>query len=402
MAKVAPVVFLRTALLALLSTLAGCHMLGNRSAPVFGGPQLLGQGREWRMYPVVMDLNNDGYADIVATHRRPLHENSLHIFSGSKDGDFSELKQSWSSPGYSGLAAGDINSDGRLDIVAASHFNRVHTYLAQEDGTFKELVAPSEDGYIAAKLIDLDGDKRLELVLLGNERAGIEVFRWNGAGGWLHLITLASGNIGRDLSVVDMNRDGRLDLVASLARVGVVIFVQQGDGQWAAAPATNFYSATNEFRSLAVADLNKDGWADIALNGGYAGVLKPNGPDAYLAQGAGAWQAALDGLKVLKNPAEGIAVGDFNLDGFPDLIAGGNLTGKVSEKAYGLFLFCGDGKGGWRLVEDSGLPASGLSRPYGLVAQDLNNDGLADLVAAHGAPDEGSGYVSVWITKKLD
>ena len=79
--------------------------------PLYGEPVKLGEGREWRPYPLVVDLNRDGKLDIVATHRRPLHENALHIWLGDGTRGFRSVAQTWPTPGYSGLAAGDINGD---------------------------------------------------------------------------------------------------------------------------------------------------------------------------------------------------------------------------------------------------------------------------------------------------
>ena len=79
-----------------------------------------------------------------------------------------------------------------------------------------------------------------------------------------------------------------------------------------------------------------------------------------------------------------------------DIVAGGNTTGELDEKAYGLFLFLGNGGGSWQLARNSGLPEDGMPRPYAIRLADLNKDGLNDLVVTHGAPEEGSGYVSVW------
>lgn len=384
---------------------AGCNSSSESVAKpardaLFNEPQILGKDHEWRMYPVIVDFNGDGFQDILATHRRPLYENSLHIWLGSQNHTFSEQKPSWNSPGYSALATGDIDSDGKLDILAASHFNRVQTYLNKGDGTFNESALATPDGYIVARLIDLRNDGKLEAVLLGNEKSGIEIYERNDKNAWILKTTLEAGNIGRDMRIVDMNKDGLLDIVASMARRGIVIYYQDKDGKFNLAPETNFYSATEEFRSFTIGDLNGDSWPDIAINGGFAGVLKPNGPDVFLADGKGGWTPALDGLKIFKKPAEGITVADFNHDGNADLVTGGNITGQFDEKAYGLFLFAGDGKGNWHLVKDSGLPDRGLPRPYGITDHDMNGDQLTDLVVIHGAPEEGSGYISVWYGKK--
>ncbi|MCB0310113.1 MAG: VCBS repeat-containing protein, partial [Bdellovibrionales bacterium] len=107
-------------------------------APVFQAGPKLGNDKEWRQYPVVVDFDQDGDLDIVATHRRPLQENSLHIFLGDGAGNFRDAQQSWPSPGYSGLAIGDIDGDQQLDVVAASHFNRVHTLIQDRNLAFDE------------------------------------------------------------------------------------------------------------------------------------------------------------------------------------------------------------------------------------------------------------------------
>jgi hypothetical protein len=393
--------FFALALLACLPILGGCKSSPQTSASaLFSEPQILGKDHEWRMYPVLIDFNADGILDIVATHRRPLYENSLHIWLGNAEHTFTDQKQTWTSPGYSGLGVGDINGDGKLDIISASHFNRVQTLINKGDGTFTESALPTVDGYIVARLVDLHHDGHLEAVLLGNEKAGIEIYERDDKNAWILKTTLEAGNIGRDLQIIDMNKDGLLDLVASMSRRGIVIYLQDKNGKFTQAPDTNFYSATQEFRSFTTADVNNDGWPDIVINGGFAGILKPNGPDVYLADGKGGWVESSEGLKVFKKPAEGVAVADFNHDGFQDFVAGGNISGEFDEKAYGLFLFAGDGKGHWKLVKDSGLPERGLPRNYGIATADMNGDKLSDLVINHGAPEEGSGYISVWFGKK--
>src|SRR5262249_53889668 len=53
------------------------------SSPLYGKPLLLGEGPEWRAYPVLVDINGDGHLDIAATHRTPVEYNSLHIWLGT-------------------------------------------------------------------------------------------------------------------------------------------------------------------------------------------------------------------------------------------------------------------------------------------------------------------------------
>jgi hypothetical protein len=43
------------------------------------------------------------------------------------------------------------------------------------------------------------------------------------------------------------------------------------------------------------------------------------------------------------------------------------------------------------------LPAEGLMWPYGIALGDLNHDGLPDMVVAHGATEGKGGYLTVWL-----
>jgi hypothetical protein len=97
-------------------------------------------------------------------------------------------------------------------------------------------------------------------------------------------------------------------------------------------------------------------------------------------------------LKVLKFASAGIVLGDLDRDGNLDIVAGGRMSGDVRD-GYGLFWFRGDGKGGWSLVRDCGLPTQGLSVPQGLSLADLDGDGSLEIIALHGG---AAGSITIW------
>jgi FG-GAP-like repeat len=368
----------------------------SQPSTLYGQAVFLGEGAEWRPYPLLVDLNGDGHLDLVATHRVPLEANALHIWLGTGQGTFSEVPQTWRSPGYAGLAAGDLNKDGQLDLLAASHFHQLVTFLG--DGTGRWTVSGHEtsDGYAVARLVDVAGDGHLDAILLGAEEAGIEIYRGDGTGTWTLLTQLMPGPIiGRDLAVGDINGDGKLDLIAVFEH-GVVIVLQDGSGGWVRSP-TDGYAIPGEFFSVAVGDVNHDGHLDIALNGNFLGLHTPHGPDVYLGHGHGGWTSATNGLKVLQFAAPGVALGDVDQDGCLDLLAGGNSTEAIGDTVYGLFLFTGDCRGNWTLHPQSGLPATGLMLPYGIALGDLNHDGRMDMVVAHGATASAGGSLTIWL-----
>jgi len=87
-----------------------------------------------------------------------------------------------------------------------------------------------------------------------------------------------------------------------------------------------------------------------------------------------------------------MAMGDLDQDGHVDLIAAGNVTGEL-RSGYGLFWFRGDGRGGWQLVPESGLPTKGLSFPHGVTLADLDRDGTPEIIALHGG---SQGSITIW------
>jgi hypothetical protein len=161
---------------------------------------------------------------------------------------------------------------------------------------------------------------------------------------------------------------------------GVYVYYGDGRGGFTGGPV-DFHSDNREFQSVVLGDVNHDGHPDIVIDGTSAGKNQPNGPEVYLGDGRGGWKASSVGLKVLKYASAGIELGDLGGDGNLDIVAAGNITGDVQD-GYGLFWFRGDGKGGWRLVKDSGLPTRGLPVIHSVTLADLEGEVRLSSLAA--------------------
>jgi hypothetical protein len=375
---------------------AGCAGLlrSPPSLPAYVEALALGPETEWRFQPLLVDLNRDGHLDLVATAR--LVKNALHIWRGDGRGNFTPIAPTWSDIGYAALATGDINGDGFPDIVAASHFGVVQTLLSDGRGGFTEKLLRREDGYVAAQLADLNGDGHLDLILVGLEKAGLEVYLGDGTGNWKLHTRLPEPRPGptmpgRALVVRDLNHDGHLDLVAAFQRWGIYIYYGDGRGGFTGGPV-DLYPPMRGVQSVAVADINNDGHPDLVINGTFLGPGQLNGPDVYLGDGRGGWKDSSAGLKVLKYASAGIALGDLDGDGNLDIVAAGKVTGDLRE-GDGLFWFRGDGKGRWRLVRESGLPSKGLSVIHSITLADVDRDGFPEIIALSGG-DHGS--ITIW------
>src|SRR5437899_2441139 len=239
-------------------------------APSFSLALTLEAGTEWRFQPLVLDLNRDGNPDLVATAR--LVKPALHMWLGDGKGSFTPVPPTWTDIGYGALATGDVNRDGFPDIVEASHFGGVQTLLSDGKGGFTEKTFRGRDGYVAARLADVNEDGHLDLILVGyGERVSIEIYFGDGTGSWtLHtrLPEPRPGQVtpGRALLVDDLDHDGHMDIMAAFQRWGIYIYYGDGRGGFAGGPAT-FRPPDQIPESLALADVNKDGHPDIAVNG---------------------------------------------------------------------------------------------------------------------------------------
>lgn len=137
---------------------------------------------------LVTDWNQDRRADIVLSGRDGADQDRVLVMraigADGADGSASfALAQMVNHPWRpGGLAAGDLNADGRIDLVVAEESFRTGVLLQQTDGSFEDLRRHEAgfgrvEGVDPVALVDLDGDGRLDLlqghvVLLGRAVPG--------------------------------------------------------------------------------------------------------------------------------------------------------------------------------------------------------------------------------------
>jgi hypothetical protein len=183
---------------------------------------------------------------------------------------------------------------------------------------------------------DLNGDGKLDVVVANADRAGtVAILIGNGDGTLGSALTYPAGSYPEFVALADFNHDGHLDLAVGNRAIGgpghVNILLGNGDGTLQ--KAVSYGPFTDAF-SLAVADLNGDGILDMAIADVSSGSL-------LLGKGNGTFRL---GAPIGASGAAFFAVADFNGDHKPDLACAfntgssvqlltGNGTGKFSLRS---------------------------------------------------------------------
>lgn len=186
------------------------------------------------------DFTGDGYPDLaIASEARRV----VTILANSRlrgDGLFQDA------PGartdipvvatVSNVAAGDLDGDGDVDIVAThSLTDQISLLFNQGDGTFLTTdFTVSESRPTRVKVADVDGDGNSDILTVAFGSDVVALRRGTGGGAFGAEQTFGVGLAPNDLAVVDLDRDGLLDIVVSAAGDRVIqLLTNQGDGTFA-------------------------------------------------------------------------------------------------------------------------------------------------------------------------
>jgi len=172
------------------------------------------------------------------------------------------------------LAVGDLNGDGRPDIVVSSDnlpgFAAAALLLQAGDGGFgapQWLFTGGNESAGNLAIGDIDGDGRADLV--GAPAQGLTVFAQRSDGQLAAPRRLSTDPFPSAPVLADVNGDGRLDILAAAGAFDFELRLQQADGTLAA-PAVypdSFRGAGLDPATVAVTDVNGDGRADVLIGG---------------------------------------------------------------------------------------------------------------------------------------
>ena len=295
------------------------------------------------------DFNGDGKLDLVTADG----STGVSVWLGNGDGTFktsvttAASQTIWEIPQ---LLVGDFNQDGHLDIATATIGSYDHgvvpnltLFLGNGDGTFQANVTSQQ--YIPYAVGDLDGDGKPDL--LASE--GFTVVAFMNAGNATFTPSAPSGPAQPyGLALFDLNGDQKLDLITTTFGDTepslISVLHGNGDGTFAQFPVYAVSPEDTSGAGLVVADFNNDGKPDLATTFvGPAGYLNTR---ILLNDGAG-FLPPID-TAIAQVGSSGLGAGDFNHDGKVDL--------EIGDGNGGFFILLGKGDGTFQTAVDYALP----------------------------------------------
>lgn len=244
---------------------------------------------------VSADLSGDGILDLAIANNSGSRVSVLKgLGSGGVGNGTFAAPVAYSIAGLSlGIAIGDLNGDGKLDLVATANFSGISVLLGNGDGTFQTSVsyAAGAQPYTVA-IHDFNSDGIPDLAAANQSNDGIAILRGLGGGSFGAPTSYASGLPGGVMAIADFNADGISDIAFTTGPHNTVQILR---GQGAGGVGDGTFSLYSEYSAqgfplgLAMADLNGDGARDLAvasyntgalniLVGGCFGLPPPIGP----------------------------------------------------------------------------------------------------------------------------
>jgi len=332
----------------------------------------------------VGDINADGRSDIVYAipGTSPGAYSYFYTLLQDSSGNLvSGLSQPVGIGWVNSIAIGDVNNDGRSDLVVVHSGDDpdyfLGIFLQDSTGSFRPIIKYATSNVLRVRIGDLNGDGLPDIACVGGAADTVQIFYQNKDGTLSEPVSLAALNSGEGLEIADLNNDGLNDIVvgssngSSKPSIGILYQTSAGAFQ---PPVYRYLRGRPDWGStgvfgLAIGDLNGDGLKDIAASSDhslFAGVFTQNGSGMLNPP------VTYPSLSI----TSAIKVADVNSDGRDDMVV-------ANPGSLAVYLQTPTGTFFPSVVHAPYNPQYSDIGSFvdGLAIGDVNGDGLADIVA---------------------
>jgi hypothetical protein len=338
---------------------------------------------------VVSDINRDGLPDLLTANYQAA---TIGVLLGQPTGGWAA-----SAPVSAGstntpydVAAADLNKDGYPDVVTANYLSHtVGVLLNTPQGTFAAVVpyAVNATSYPESLVLaDVNQDSYPDIITgdLGATTVSVLLNQRDGTFTLAGTYAIASSCLNISVATGDLNQDGYLDIITATAggpHEGVGLLLNKRDGTFEAV-TTYPTSPGSQPYGVAVGDVNGDGYPDVCTAN-----YGTSTSDVFLTQKTGGLSSPRAYSTGSSSYPTGIALGDLNGDTYLDLV-----TSNSGSDTASLLLNQQDGTFASALISSTG-PGSA---PYRVAVGAIPQDGRVAILTAN----SGTGTVGV-LTNQL-
>jgi len=277
----------------------------------------------------VGDMNGDGKQDLVVAEYGGTGESEIAVLLGDGTGKFHQSGRYPSGIETTGVVVADFDGDGHNDVAVANNVHNIKVFLGTGEGTLKPpttyKLPKIKPWAIAAG--DLNGDGSPDIAVAVDGKGVAVVFLNDGTGKFGKPVSYdAGGGEVLDVKIADLRHNGKQDLVVADSSRGMAVLLNNGNGTFG---KPTIYQPTffnwQPPEACTVADFNLDGILDVAC------VANIDDSYFFYGKGDGTFGTGIAIANTIQNAGGfSIASGDFNSDGAPDLAIPIQNNGKVA------------------------------------------------------------------------
>lgn len=286
--------------------------------------------------------------------------------------------------GTGSVEVADLNKDGSPDIVVAlMEDSAVAVLLNDGKGKFTPSTGspfPANKSPNDIDPVDVNLDGNLDLCIANTEVSELTVLLGDGQGKFQQAVhspfSVHSRPHTHGITVGDFNGDGKPDLATDDWADNKILIIY-GDGQGNFSGERSFPAGLRPYQRLRSGDFDKDGHADIITTN-----LAGNDATVVLGTSDGTFHNAPGSPFPCGNAPFGVAVGDLNADGYPDLAIADSPTITAEDAGGdGLWILLDNGAGGFTTMK--GSPFQSGRSPSRVAIGDLNGDKVNDVAVTN-------------------
>lgn len=339
-----------------------------------------------------VDVNGDGKPDLIATNFNSATVSVRYNRSapGAVVLNFAARQSFATGVSPVSVATADVNGDGRSDLIVGNRqSNNISVLLNTTPAPAAVFNLAAQQSFAtgtgpqAVQAADVNGDGRFDLIVPNRSDDTVSVLLNNTPPGsatpaFMARQSFATGSRPRSVAAADLNGDGRADLLVANFLSDSISVLLNTTAPGSATPsfaAQQSFATGNRPWSVTTADVNGDGRRDLLVaNSGSASVsvlLNTTVPGSATPSFA-AQQSFATGFAPTS-----VTTADVNGDGRFDLI-----VANLGDDTVSVLLNI-TAPGSATPAFDTQRSFAAGNTPFSLIAADMNGDGLPDLIAAN-------------------